>query len=304
TGKRRIIRSPARLASRLDPGQRHTAALRLKFSQRHRKGSTSMQAIRSILVVIQPDLPDQLALKRARLIASVTQSHLLLLACAEASEDQGPLLAELSEQLRAEGFSVSTEQAWLESPHQTVIAAQQSEGCSLVIKQHRRDSILKKAFLTPEDWKLLRYCPCPVLMVKSDAPWSGRNIFAAVDVGNSDREHQTLHAGIVGHAHDIARLCQGQLHVLSAHPSPMLTAADPTFQLKESIEQRYREACRKFQEEFEIEDRYLHIEEGPADVQVAILDLEFVDRKSTRLNSSHVKISYAVFCWKKEKKNI
>src|SRR5690606_40077910 len=26
------------------------------------------------------------------------------------------------------------------------------------------------------------------------------------------------------------------------------------------------------------------------------------DRKSTRLNSSHVKISYAVFCWKKQKK--
>src|SRR5207302_2243414 len=29
-------------------------------------------------------------------------------------------------------------------------------------------------------------------------------------------------------------------------------------------------------------------------------DLEFVDRKSTRLNSSHVKISYAVFCLKKK----
>src|SRR5690606_40639965 len=28
---------------------------------------------------------------------------------------------------------------------------------------------------------------------------------------------------------------------------------------------------------------------------------EFVDRKSTRLNSSHVKISYAVFCLKKKK---
>src|SRR5690606_39981729 len=28
----------------------------------------------------------------------------------------------------------------------------------------------------------------------------------------------------------------------------------------------------------------------------------FVDRKSTRLNSSHVKISYAVFCVKKKKK--
>lgn len=42
-----------------------------------------MQAIRSILVVIQPDLPEQLALKRAQLIASVTQSHLHLLICAE-----------------------------------------------------------------------------------------------------------------------------------------------------------------------------------------------------------------------------
>src|SRR5204863_1314077 len=30
--------------------------------------------------------------------------------------------------------------------------------------------------------------------------------------------------------------------------------------------------------------------------------LKFVDRKSTRLNSSHVEISYAVFCLKKKKK--
>src|SRR5690554_7431728 len=29
--------------------------------------------------------------------------------------------------------------------------------------------------------------------------------------------------------------------------------------------------------------------------------LEFIDRKSTRLNSSHVRISYAVFCLKKKK---
>src|SRR5690554_1597487 len=30
--------------------------------------------------------------------------------------------------------------------------------------------------------------------------------------------------------------------------------------------------------------------------------VEFLDRKSTRLNSSHVRISYAVFCLKKKKK--
>src|SRR5690606_41409903 len=47
-------------------------------------------------------------------------------------------------------------------------------------------------------------------------------------------------------------------------------------------------------------------EEGRAGgVAVAIEDprgcLRYIDRKSTRLNSSHVKISYAVFCLKKKK---
>src|SRR5690349_22036973 len=35
-----------------------------------------------------------------------------------------------------------------------------------------------------------------------------------------------------------------------------------------------------------------------------VLALDAIDRKSTRLNSSHVEISYAVFCLKKKKKKI
>ncbi|MCY1558800.1 Universal stress protein E [compost metagenome] len=48
----------------------------------------------------------------------------------------------------------------------------------------------------------------------------------------------------------------------------MLSSADPTFQLKETIEARYREQCRAFQAEFDIDDQHLHIEEGPADVLI------------------------------------
>src|SRR5690606_42074082 len=40
---------------------------------------------------------------------------------------------------------------------------------------------------------------------------------------------------------------------------------------------------------------------GFDDVSILILDPRDQDRKSTRLNSSHVKISYAVFCLKKKK---
>src|SRR5690349_22282190 len=38
-------------------------------------------------------------------------------------------------------------------------------------------------------------------------------------------------------------------------------------------------------------------------VPVPAVALRHEDRKSTRLNSSHVEISYAVFCLKKKKKN-
>src|SRR5690554_6976471 len=37
-------------------------------------------------------------------------------------------------------------------------------------------------------------------------------------------------------------------------------------------------------------------------VVISVIVLGLLDRKSTRLNSSHVRISYAVFCLKKKKK--
>src|SRR5690606_41341734 len=37
--------------------------------------------------------------------------------------------------------------------------------------------------------------------------------------------------------------------------------------------------------------------------QQGLVEQEATDRKSTRLNSSHVKISYAVFCLKKKKRS-
>ena len=114
-----------------------------------------MQAIRSILVVIEPEHSESLALKRAKLIAGVTDAHLHLLVC-DKNHEHSALLSVLKEGLRNDGYSVSTEQAWNDSLHETIIDVQQAEGCGLVIKQHFPDSPLKKALLTPADWKLLR----------------------------------------------------------------------------------------------------------------------------------------------------
>ncbi|MDU9391934.1 universal stress protein [Pseudomonas sp. zfem002] len=227
-----------------------------------------MQAVRSILVVLDPDHAHSRALTRAKLIAGATGARLHLLMC-DRKHDHSALLSLLTSQLHDDGYdNVTFEQAWHDTLHESIIDVQQAEGCDLVIKEHRPDNPLKKALLTPSDWKLLRLCPAAVLMVKTERPWAGGVILAAVDVGNHDQDHRVLHGDIIDHGYAIAGLAKGDLHVISAHPSPMLSAADPVYQLKETIEQRYREECAAFQAEFDISDERLHVAEGPADVLI------------------------------------
>lgn len=234
-----------------------------------------MQAVRSILVVLDPEHAHSRALTRAKLIAGVTGARLHLLMC-DRKHDHSALLSLLGSQLHDDGYdNVTHEQAWHETLHESIIAVQQAEGCELVIKDHRPDNPLKKALLTPTDWKLLRQCPCAVLMVKNERPWTGGVILAAVDVGNEDEDHRRLHASIIDHGYAIAGLAKGELHVISAHPSPMLASADPVYQLSETIEQRYREACQRFQAEYGIAPECLHVKEGPADVIIPEIEQEY-----------------------------
>ncbi|CAM4122902.1 Universal stress protein E [Pseudomonas reidholzensis] len=234
-----------------------------------------MQAVRSILVVLDPEHAHSRALTRAKLIAGVTGARLHLLMC-DKKQDHEALLSLLASQLHDDGYdNVSYEQSWHDTLHESIVDVQQKEGCELVIKEHRADNPLRKALLTPSDWKLLRQCPCAVLMVKSERPWTGGVILAAVDVGNHDEAHRLLHANIIDHGYAIASLAKGELHVISAHPSPMLSAADPVYQNTETIEQRYREACRAFQAEFGISEERLHIAEGPADVLIPYTEQQY-----------------------------
>src|SRR5690606_40559838 len=88
--------------------------------------------------------------------------------------------------------------------------------------------------------------------------------------------------------------------------------------VKRSDEERVRlagklinEKFKFYREQFGIDDKQdllamvafdCLVEKMAADENHSVIDKTVLDRKSTRLNSSHVKISYAVFCLKKKKK--
>jgi len=226
-----------------------------------------MQAIKRILVIIDPNQQEHIALTRAKLIAGVIESELHLLVC-EDRPDHTPLLEKLTAELTAEGFTASHTQCWHRNLTETIIHVLQSEGCGLVVKQHLPDNPLKKALLTPDDWKLLRYCPSPVLMVKTTESWMKGAVLAAVDLGNRDDQHKVLHDTIVSNASDMVEMIAGTLHVVSAHPAPMLSAADPVYQLRENIHQRYMDHAQAYVERYDLKEEQIHIDEGPADTLI------------------------------------
>ncbi|MGI3130595.1 universal stress protein [Halopseudomonas pachastrellae] len=226
-----------------------------------------MQAVKRILVVIDPSQEEQVALNRASLIAGFIECELHLLVC-ENREDYSDLLARLRVEQDAKGIRCSVTQDWHHNSTDTICRAVAREGCDLVVKQHRPDNPLRKALLTPDDWKLLRYCPAPVLMVKNSDSWIKGSVLAAVDVGNHDDQHHVLHDTIVSHAADIVEMIDGDLHLVSAHPAPMLSAADPAFQLKDSIAAEYRTRAEPYAKLYDIDAQHLHIDEGPADTLV------------------------------------
>ncbi len=226
-----------------------------------------MQSIKRILVVLDPSREDNVALVRSRLLAGYLGAELHLLVC-ENRRDYSDMLDELCESLDTAGIKARYTQTWQSNLTDTIIRTLLAEGCGLVIKQHTPDNPLKKALLTPEDWKLLRYCPAPVLLAKGSALWMHGKVLAAVDLGDHDDQHQGLHDAIVRHAADIARMTSGELHLLSAHPAPMLSAANPIYQLRETILEIYMEKARRYITEYEIPESRTHIDEGPADVLI------------------------------------
>src|SRR5690606_40944809 len=89
---------------------------------------------------------------------------------------------------------------------------------------------------------------------------------------------------------------------LSEDEAAVGEAADDLEEAKETLAEEKQDLAEARQD---VQEETRSVEEAEDDVGDARRQLQKEqeeDRKSTRLNSSHVKISYAVFCLKKKKK--
>src|SRR5690606_41974907 len=89
--------------------------------------------------------------------------------------------------------------------------------------------------------------------------------------------------------------CTTVIYTLSLHDALPIWRQAPAVKGAQDVEQALHTLLTGSGLQGRVEGGMLTVQSAPAAGEPA-------DRKSTRLNSSHVKISYAVFCLKKKKK--
>lgn len=225
-----------------------------------------MQCMNDILIVVDTGRSENTALERAKLIANVTGSTLHLLSCNKDADSQSAArLDALVKDLQSNNLQAKGHEAWQDNATSTIIHVQQAEKCTLIIKDAREENELSRAIFAPLDWKLLRQSPCPVLLVKSDKPWKSGKILASIDADDNSDEHKVLNEVILEYTDYIAKSCEAETHLATAHPAPMLSSSDPVYQNMESLEALYRDACQPYAKLYNLSGEQVHVGEGPAE---------------------------------------
>ncbi len=207
-----------------------------------------MLELNRILVIIEPGEGPQLALERAVQLAKYAESELeLLLADYNPYLEDGyyfdPIQAQklryehgdaqllrleaLARPLREQGLEVAVATAWGNPPYAEIVNRVRDTKPALVIKSARHHHKIARLLLSNEDWELVRYCPAPLLLVKS-TPWPAKPLFlAAVDPDHMHDKPAALDEKIMHCAQGLAAISGGDVHLFHSGWIPPLSGVYP-----------------------------------------------------------------------------
>ncbi len=190
-----------------------------------------MQSIGKVLVVLDKPGAHQAALERARNVAGPAGAHLHLvsfcwLAMAEYQEvfdthqrsalKQGAV-NERERWLRSmvldaglAAADVTTEVVWTKDIAAWIAERVDAGHADLVVKSTRHET--GKLLRTPLDWRLLRSCHAPLLLVGAETPPRSGNVLATIDLRHVDEPHQRMNDRVLAASQTFAHWLGGQLH--------------------------------------------------------------------------------------------
>jgi universal stress protein E len=114
----------------------------------------------------------------------------------------------------AGSLSVSLEVAWDRPLHEGIVRQVLRYKPDLVLKDTHHHPAIARALLTNTDWHLIRECPAPLMLVRTDAWAAGAKILAAVDPLHEQDKPAALDRKILDVSSFMAQALGLELHVL------------------------------------------------------------------------------------------
>lgn len=234
-----------------------------------------MLALKNILVVIEPDHDTQLALNKAIRLARCSGAALQLVICDDDSalaaagsepgdgsqqrirhmDRQRQLLDNMAEVIRHQGFSVTVDVLWGKPPYRTIVEKVLASQPDLLIHSTHSQDRLSRLLLSHQDWQLLRFCPCPLLLVK-DRPWKrSPTIVVAVDPVHANDKPAELDGRLAAAGVDLAAELEGDVHLF--HSSYRTAPGNRSAVDVDS--DAWRQKTARLLDEHDIPDEHLHI---------------------------------------------
>lgn len=253
-----------------------------------------MKFPQNILVVVSGKRRNHIALSRALQFAEFYDIKLTLLSCVyDPGTELSPLLSSaqkqqirkqklderqnylenLKSEVESKNIPVNVVVKWNRKIQRAVIEACEEFSPDLVVKRISESASSVNPFTMPMDWQLLRYCPAPLLLVKS-AEWNmNAPILAAVDAASENPKEQTFNKEIVGYAKQFARLTDASAHIVTTHIAPVVDNAVsiPNFdldELKSKVRDLNESKLEELLQDFNIPANDRHVIEGLAEARI------------------------------------
>lgn len=179
------------------------------------------------------------------------------------------------------GLRVTCTTSWDYPPHEAIIRRARASRAGLVIALTRPHRPGARLVLRNTDWELIRYCPVPLLLVKSSRTYRKPAILAAVDPFHA--RPADLDARLLAAGGALARLLHGKLHVFHSYMplvslASMPTSTAPLVMLPPEVEEAHgRQIARtidKLAESAAVPRarRHVHMGEVSAELRAAVGD--------------------------------
>ncbi|MBT2297651.1 universal stress protein [Pseudomonas fluorescens] len=229
-----------RLLLILNPAQRHSPALH------HAAALTAASGAHLHVSALVPSL-DILSLLEQEPREEARQNYL---------QDHRHWLEEEADKMRRRGLRVTTQVDWVDGMDEQILQHVTQIQPDLLIKQVQHEPLLKRAFLTPLDWRLLRQCPVPLYLVGGTGHALPRKVVAAVDPSSDFAQNSGLNDRIIREAIGLALQCDAELHLVHAYEVSSvylgdaggggLTLKQLSNELRRSLEKTFLELANLF----------------------------------------------------------